>query len=47
MVEVYNKHKGHLNIYKVKATLEHVFALAPEHITIYRTRYKGTRIKEK
>lgn len=29
-----------------KATLEHTIALGPEYITLYRVRYKGTRIKE-
>jgi len=28
----------------VEATLQHVFALTPEHITLYRMRYKGTRL---
>lgn len=28
----------------LQATLEHVVALQPEYITLYRTRYKGTRI---
>lgn len=32
---------------KVQATLQHVFDLNPEHITIYRTRYKWTRMQEK
>jgi len=34
-------------IESVKATLQHVFSLNPEHITIYRTRYKGTKVAEK
>lgn len=37
----------HQNVDRVKATLEHVLALDPEHITIYRTRYKGTKLQEK
>lgn len=28
------------NVEKVQATLQHVLNLEPEHITIYRTRYK-------
>lgn len=35
------------SIESVQATLLHVFSLDPEHITIYRTRYKGTSIEEK
>lgn len=32
------------NVDSVEATLRHVFDLAPEHITLYQMRYKGTRI---
>lgn len=32
------------NVDSVEATLRHVIDLAPEHITLYQMRYKGTRI---
>lgn len=35
------------NVERVKATLAHVIDLDPEHITIYRTRYKGTKMQDK
>lgn len=35
------------NIDRVQATLSHVLGLDPEHITIYRTRYKWTKLQDK
>lgn len=37
----------HQNTQRVEATLSHVLGLDPEHITIYRTRYKGTKLQDK
>jgi oxygen-independent coproporphyrinogen-3 oxidase len=30
----------------IEATLEHVLSLDPEFVTLYRTRYKGTKIAD-
>jgi oxygen-independent coproporphyrinogen-3 oxidase len=35
---------AHQTLGSVEATLKHVISLEPEHVTLYRTRYKGTRI---
>lgn len=35
---------AHQTLGSVEATLKHVIGLEPEHVTLYRTRYKGTRI---
>ncbi len=35
---------AHQSLTGLQATLEHVIFLAPDYITLYRTRYKGTRI---
>jgi oxygen-independent coproporphyrinogen-3 oxidase len=35
---------AHQTLSSMEATLKHVISLYPEHVTLYRTRYKGTRI---
>ena len=37
---------AHQSLSALEATLRHVIALEPEYITLYRTRYKGTRLAE-